>query len=351
MWNVYHVEAYFEGAVKEICETLAGCEKGVRLGKAQGAARPAWFRIPLDVKAGETRAEGVSGLCRFKFISDRRGTRLAEEFHPEPKRVFYDFLMMIQDYRKSKGLSPLDLGFIHAFTEEGSPAVDERNYAAFSDGSMRQFQGLLEKKFGGTAMSALFGQTYITVFAENAKQTAMPPEYVPVCGKFLSDFERCYGFRRVLLLGVKADGKQRVYFAVKGKGLFYNTGDGSKEFLEEEAGRLSLSLTVIPGQAAREKGEAAPAGRQDYEYRAGRKGFRLYVNKKRTKMVIHPADKGPVNETTRSASKRPRDWIAEGATSGVRGGRLYRSLHAALEGEKALIESLFLNGNGQAVFK
>jgi hypothetical protein len=370
MWNVYQVENYFDAVMAGVYETLGGhCEKGAVLGKPRGADRPAWFRVSPDTKDG-LRVDGVSGLCRFRFIRDRRGARLSEEFHSEPKRVFYDFLMMIQEYRKSRGLSPLDLGCIYAFTKEGSPAVNGRNYAAFSreSASMRLFQGLLERKFGGAAASMLFVQYYITVFAENAKTQAMPPEYVPVCAGFLADFKRCYGFHNVLLFGVKTEGKQHVYFAVKGTGLFYNTEDGSGAFLEKAEGRLTLLLTVVPDGAGRKEQEAAqsvaqstaekkpPAkgtGRHDYEYRTDRKGFRLYVNGKKSKMALYPADRGPVpemEEITPKEAKTPRDWIARGATSGARGGRLYRSLDAALEGEKALVESLFRNGNSEAVF-
>jgi hypothetical protein len=366
MWNEYKIEEDFDAVAQGICETLVDhCAKGARVESPLGPNHPAWFKVSMDTKRtdGElvARAEGMSGTCHFRFRSDRNGASLSADFFADPKRILDDFIIMMQAYRKSKGLSPLNNDYLYRYIGKACPPVTEQNYAAFTGAQVRALQDVLETRFGTTSASMAAGPFALTVYSENAANTTVPPDMVSICRKFLDDFKRCYAFDDALFVHIRTNAEQHVYLSVRGGGLFYNVNDTSGPFLEREHAGLLQWLSILPNKdmladwEAKSTEELARQGvrRSDFGYRREGETYTLYIDGEKTAMRICPAYPVAVSLVTGKTEKTSDTllfWMAKGATFGKHGGRTYRSLDAALEGERVLVSRLFMNGNKKALF-
>jgi hypothetical protein len=250
MWFVYEVENYLEPVVREICDTVVNrCEKGVRIDTPMGPGFTAWFKVSNDTasdgRGTVVRVEGVSGIFRFRFRSGKDGFTFAVENYKDPEHSFYHFISMIQIYRDNAGLGTMDIDYICDITEAGSPAVAPNNYAAVTGAAFADMQRTLGRKFSALTFRSINGKYIITMYSGKSNSRFLPDRCVSVCQKFLGDFKRLYFFDDAMLFCIRTGGKQHIYFYVNGIGLFYNTGDSSRAFLENECHYLTGTLSTM----------------------------------------------------------------------------------------------------------
>jgi hypothetical protein len=248
MWSVYKVDNYLLPVAKGICDTLVNhCEKEARVNLTIGAGLPSWFKVSKDTAINEcgmiVKAEGFNGSFNFRFRSIDDGFNFIVENCKDTEHIFYHFISMIQVYRNKIGLGMIDLDYICDITEADSPAVTPGNYAAVTDVSIADIQRLLDRKFAGSAFSVMNGKYIIIVYCENTRNQFFPDKYIPICKKYIDDFKSMYFFDDAMLFCVRINGKQHVYFCVKSIGLYCNTEDESRDFLERERDYLFKSLS------------------------------------------------------------------------------------------------------------
>jgi hypothetical protein len=254
-WTGYKIDPFLNPLADGICNTLVyHCEKETPLKADLGV--PCRFTVSKDTcyngGAFKAVARGIiGGRLNFKFTAGENGYVFATENSDEPKYVFYLFVSMIQSYRKRKGLPFLDTDYILNITEKDSPPVTAGNYAVLKGADITGIPGYLDSMFRGLAYRALQNEFAFTVYSENGAVRGLPPECVPVCQKFLSDFERLYSAKNATLFCVRDTGKQHVYFYVKEAGLFYNTEDSSGAFLARNVRSLAGALSLTPESVIR----------------------------------------------------------------------------------------------------
>jgi hypothetical protein len=251
---VYQVESCFDPVVDSIRDTLLyHCEKGVWI---KMPVRRAAFRFKVfedtirGIRGPAVKVKGILGKCNFTFHSGRDGASFPADYYGDAENTFRQFVVMMDVYRRDRGLEPLELDRICDIAEKDSPPVTGDNYAFFAgadSGTIGAFQDLLDRKFAGTAHREICGKYSVVVYSENSRAT----EYfcvknTPVYQKFLGTFKALYGFSDVMLVCARRRREQYVYFYVRGIGTFYNTEDSSKVFLERKHGLLTkLLLSAI----------------------------------------------------------------------------------------------------------
>jgi hypothetical protein len=359
MWFEYTVEECFNEALRGVCDTLVNhCEKDVRVEMPLGPNHPAWFMAANgtgEIPGGyAVKAKGASGVSNFRFCSDAGGAVIYVKNYPQAKLIFIDFIRIIQAYRKTKGLEPLNDDFLYS-AEERKPAVTVGNYTAMTDERFDGFRDTLHSKFSGLSANMNAGKYNITVYAKNDAPALPPGTRHPLERKLLLDFKRDYAFDDAVCLAIKTDREYYTYFSVKGIGLFYNNENSSREFLEREHREIALLLTLLPNQSVIDKLDKAESGvtKFDLEYRRMSAGeYRLHINGKETKMRIsamYPVSTSSAGKPVK-ASGQPMLWIGEGATDGRREGRYYQSLDAAFQGESALVNRAITKGGIESLF-
>jgi hypothetical protein len=247
-WFVYEVENYLEAVVQGICDTVVNCcKKEARIDIPMGTGFTAWFKVSNDTEGNErgtvVRVEGVSGVFRFRFRSGKGGFTFAVENYQDPEHIFYHFVSMIQVYRNNAGLQIIDMDYICDITEDDSPALTFNNYTAVTDASFEDMQRTLGRKFGALTFRSICGKYTIIMYSGNTDTKFLPDRCIAVCQKFLDDFKRLYFFDDAMLFCIRVGGKQHIYFYVNGIGLFYNTRDSSRAFLERECHYITTTLS------------------------------------------------------------------------------------------------------------
>jgi hypothetical protein len=349
MWYSYTVEECFDEAVKGIRDTLTHhCEKDVRIEMPLGPNHPAWFMAVKGAgkSGGEVRAKGASGVCDFRFCADNGGAVIHVKNYPGAKRIFLDFAAIIQSYRKINGLEALKDDYLYSERQENEPGVTESNYTAITDTRFDDFRDTLHSKFSGLSVNMKVDRYDITVYAKNDDDALPPGASYPPERKLFMDFKRIYSFDDVVYLAIKTYRDCYTYFSVKGIGLFYNNENAGREFLERKHSAIARLLTIMPNSNMIKQLDEAKSGVTKYDlgYRRINEGeYRLFINQKETGMRIFALY--PVTQSDDDSAKPsgpPLFWAGEGG--GGKEWRSYRSLNAAFQGEKALIDRAFVNG-------
>jgi hypothetical protein len=247
MWRVYEVEPYLEKVTADIRDTLLNhckSEKRIRRSYKQTVF---WFKV--SQKKGEdgpaVKAEGVLGKCKFIFRSDGRRARFSSDQYYDPENTFFQFAYMINFYRRDLGLEPMDIDGFYDIVGEDSPPVGKDNYALFDSIDTRALQDILKKKFIGVAYQEVSGKYSVIIYSENAGvMKHFSEKNIPVCQKFLGDFQNMYGYKDAMLVCVRNVKEQHVYFYAAEKGIFYNTEDTSRGFLEQGSEGLTRILAI-----------------------------------------------------------------------------------------------------------
>jgi hypothetical protein len=246
-WGVYKVESYLEPMVNVIIDTLAHhCKKGEWIDHPIGQAVTFKFMVSKQKsRAGPVlKAEGRLGKCKFIFRSDGRGAVFSANYYQDTEDTFRQFVVMINFYRKDLGLESLDYDSLYDIVEEDSPPVGADNYALFGGADIKSLTGVLSRDFEDRAHREISGKYSIIVYSENARTiNTLYGKNIPVYQKFLGAFKEFYGFNGAMFVCVRRGKEQHIYFYAQGKGIFYNTQDAGKEFLEQEHGVLTKILS------------------------------------------------------------------------------------------------------------
>jgi hypothetical protein len=151
-------------------------------------------------------------------------------------------------FQGKEGLERPDMvRYFCSISEAASPRVTARNYVLLTEGKAKELQGILDRINGPSLIyNGLIGKFGLLIYAKDGKQGELFPEYVPVCRNFLENFESQHHFSGAMLVCVRKNGEQHIYFYVGGTGLFYNTEDSSLDFLKQEYSMLASSLWGIP---------------------------------------------------------------------------------------------------------
>jgi hypothetical protein len=306
--------------------------------------------------AGESavRARGASGVSSFRFSRDGGGAVFHAKNYPEAKRIFIDFIEIVQSYRKTKGLEPLNDDHLYT-AEERKPAPMPGNYTAMTDGRFDAFRDAVHKKFSGMSASMDFGKYSVTVYAKSDDAVFPPGMRPPPERQLLLDFKRLYSLDDAACVSVKTRGEYYVYFLVNRIGLFYNNEDSSREFLEREHRELARLLTIMPNLDTIKRLDEAKSGVTKYDLgykRVSEGNYRLFINGKETGMRIYamyPLTQSSPGGVYDKPSERPMLWIGEGG--GRKEGRYYRSLDSALLGEREFVNRVFTSGGIETLMK
>jgi hypothetical protein len=249
MWRVYEAETYLDPLVGAISDTLANhCRKGVRIERSLKQA-PFWFKVSKK-SGGEVKAEGVLGKCNFIFRSGGKGASFSADQYQDVENTFRQFAIMMDFYRRDLGLEPMDFDSLYEIAEADSPPVGADNYAPFDGADIGDLQDVLGKKFTAAAHREISGKYSIIVYSENVQATKYFYEKnIPVCQKFLGAFQDLYGHKDSMLVCVRKGREQYVCFYVEERGIFCNTEDSSRKFLEREHGILTQILSNSPGKS------------------------------------------------------------------------------------------------------
>jgi tetratricopeptide (TPR) repeat protein len=251
--SFYPIGPYFGRILETICNTLGNHGKpGQRIHLESPNALPYWFKVikePPKTGAGYTLGvEGAIHGCRFKFRREGGEFSFSAETPDDAEHIFYWFLFMMDAYQKSEGLGALELvRYFCTISEADSPPVSANNYAVFTGTAIKPLYECLETISRNSFIyDGLVGRYGIIVYSENTRIKDMEPEYIPVSKKFLDDFKSLYFLDNAILLCVRKNGEQHIYFYVPNGGLFYNTKDASRTFLVKENLKLAGSLSTIP---------------------------------------------------------------------------------------------------------
>lgn len=263
MWQIYEIESYLDPVVACVRDTLENhCKKGKRIEHSIGETT-FWFKVSKNKRRDGDgfviKAEGKLGKCNFIFRSGGRTDSFSSDYYTDAENTFRQFILMVNFLRKTLGLEPLDLDELYDIVEEDSPPVSADNYAFFIGSNLRAFRDILRRKFTGAAHREFAGKYSIIVYSKNARATKYFCEKnTPVYRKFLEAFVAFYGFEDVIFVCARRGREQHIYFYVKGKGVFCNTEDSSRAFLEEEHETLTEILSITLGGVDKDGSEMLP---------------------------------------------------------------------------------------------
>jgi hypothetical protein len=260
-WKVYEIGSFFNVLLGAVCDTLTNhYEKEGVFHVDTKHPLPYWFKVFKGARKNGGRhgikAEGEALGVRFLFRSHAGAYSFSAEGYEDVEHIFYLFLFMVEMYCQKKGFAALGLhNYCCAFSEADSPGISAEHYAVIAGeslGALRERLDLLARD--SLLYRGLLERYAIMVYAEkgearNSEDEDIPAEYIPLCQKFLGDFKRFCVFEDPLLFCVRKNGEQHVYCYGMNAGLFYNTKDSSREFLEAERQNLAGGLAMIPGMA------------------------------------------------------------------------------------------------------
>jgi hypothetical protein len=247
-WQEYGIVSFLVPLLENICDAIASHrEKDRRYQVDINYALPHWFKV-TDAGKDSCNIEGAALGCRFKFNSKDGKHNFSAETNDDVEHIFYLFLHQMNTFLIREGLDHTDMvRYFCAISEADSPSVHPDNYVALTGGKTIELKGILEN-FSGPSLigNGLAGKFGIIVYAKDSRKGEVFPEYLPVCRKFLEDFEAQYYIPRAMLVCVRKNGEQHVYFYAGKAGFFYNTKDSSYEFLTREYPKLAGALSVVP---------------------------------------------------------------------------------------------------------
>jgi hypothetical protein len=257
-WKVYEIGSFFNALLGAVCDTMAKHgEKDERFHVDTKHPLPYWFKVFKGARKNGgkhgIKAEGEALGVRFIFRSHEGAYSFSAEGYEDVEHIFYLFLFMVEMYCQKKGLKSLDLhNYCCAFSEADSPAIGADTYAVIAGESL----GAMQERLDALARDSLLYRGLVEKFgvmvysekgeARDSEDENIPAEYIPLCQKLLKDFKRFYALDDPMLFCVRKNGEQHVYCYVMNVGLFCNTKDSSREFLEAEGQSLTQGLSVIP---------------------------------------------------------------------------------------------------------
>jgi hypothetical protein len=252
----YIINDFVYPLLDSICGALDHhCEKKRRYHIETGYAMPHWFRVTED--AGKNRrCFGIEGSImgvRFEFSFEDRYYSFSAETSGDTEYIFFLFLNMMDMFQTQEGIEHTDkTQYFCSISEDESPRVTNNNYAAFTDGKSKELHDILDRIAGPSLIyNGLIGKYGFLIYLKDSKQGEMRPEYSAVCRNILEHFEQRYNLSGAMLLCVRKNGKQHIYFYVRGAGLFYNIEDSSLDFLKREYAVLARCLLVVPQECGR----------------------------------------------------------------------------------------------------
>jgi hypothetical protein len=292
MGKIYHVDSYLEPMAAVLRETLLYCDGSLCVERADDGTRD--FQVKIDVEGKHTgapviTAKGTMQGIRFTFHSGADGSSFSVKSNDDAEDAFHEFAMHLNFFRKSKKLTPLDYDLFYDIDREDVPALTANNYSLFPGADLDNFLDLLDKKTRDISIRNMGGKYSIIRYSENARITKyLCRENIPVYQSFLGDFRRFYGFTDAVFVFCRKGKEQHVFFYIKGKGLYHNTQDKSREFMEEAYPYMEMLLESTPDYLI-EGREWWEDSKPVYEYRPDKTGktYTLYFNDMPTEMIIN----------------------------------------------------------------